>query len=90
MQLPKHKRHQSSESARLSDRETEVLTIVAQGYTSREAAEQLFVAKCTIDYHLEKIYRKLGVNNRLNAVRQAIRHGILPSIPNFTRSRSKK
>jgi DNA-binding CsgD family transcriptional regulator len=62
----------------LSKREIEVLSRIAGGLTSKQTADELFVAKSTVDYHLENIYRKLGVNNRINAIRAAVNLGFLP------------
>lgn len=56
---------------------------VAGGLTSRQTAKQLYVAKSTVDYHLENIYRKLKVNNRINAIRVAIELGFLPKESSF-------
>jgi DNA-binding NarL/FixJ family response regulator len=61
----------------LSDREMEVLTFVAEGFTSKEVAGKLNVSKSTVDFHLENVYKKLKVKNRLQAVRVALREGIL-------------
>lgn len=52
----------------LSDRELEVLSLIAQGMTNREAAAQLFISEATIKTHLVHIYGKLGVNDRAAAV----------------------
>ena len=65
----------------LSVREVEVLASVATGLTSKEVAVRLALAKCTVDYHLENIYRKLGATNKMQAVRLAMQLGLLPSYP---------
>jgi DNA-binding CsgD family transcriptional regulator len=49
---------------RLSSREREVALLAANGLTSREIAERLFVSKRTVDNHLQRIYTKLGVTGR--------------------------
>lgn len=67
----------NGEKGTLSDREMEVLTFVAEGFTSKEVAEKLNVSKSTVDFHLENVYKKLKVRNRLQAVRVAVREGIL-------------
>lgn len=69
---------QSEKRVTLSKREVEVLGSVSRGLTSKQTAERLFVAKSTVDYHLENIYRKLGVSNRINAIRAAVSLGFLP------------
>lgn len=68
----------SPAKVQLSRRELEVLVHIAGGLTSKQTANELFVAKSTVDYHLENIYRKLKVNNRINAIRVAADLGFLP------------
>jgi len=64
-------------AALLTRREQEVLTIAAEGLTAREIAERLGVRERTITTHLGRIYGKLGVGNRLAAVRLAVRSGLV-------------
>jgi DNA-binding NarL/FixJ family response regulator len=61
----------------LSQREREVLKLIAGGATNREAAAQLFVSEATIKTHLLHIYEKLGVRDRAAAVGEAYRRGLL-------------
>jgi DNA-binding NarL/FixJ family response regulator len=61
----------------LTRRESEVLTIAAEGLTAREMAERLGVSERTITTHLGRIYGKLGVGSRLAAVRLAVRSGLV-------------
>jgi DNA-binding NarL/FixJ family response regulator len=61
----------------LTRRESEVLTIAAEGLTAREMAERLGVSERTITTHLGRIYGKLGVGSRLAAVRLAVRAGLV-------------
>lgn len=61
----------------LSQREREVLKLIANGATNREAASQLFVSEATIKTHLLHIYEKLGVRDRAAAVGEAYRRGLL-------------
>lgn len=61
----------------LSQREREVLKLIANGTTNREAAAQLFVSEATIKTHLLHIYEKLGVRDRAAAVGEAYRRGLL-------------
>lgn len=68
---------------RLTKREIEVLSLIAQGHSSKEAADVLFVSKRTVDFHLANIYDKLQVNNRVQAFRAATRLGLIPFEPTF-------
>jgi DNA-binding NarL/FixJ family response regulator len=60
----------------LSQRESEVLVLLARGLSNRLIAAELIVGEETIKTHLRSIYRKLGVNDRAQAVATAIRQGI--------------
>jgi len=62
----------------LSQRELEVLKLVAAGAANREAAARLFVSEATIKTHLLHIYDKLGVRDRAAAVGEGYRRGLLP------------
>jgi LuxR family transcriptional regulator, maltose regulon positive regulatory protein len=55
----------------LSERELEVLRLMAQGLTYQEAAEQLIVSLNTVRFHVKSIYGKLGVDNRTAALEKA-------------------
>ena len=61
----------------LSDREHEVLELIASGATNREIAESLFLSPHTVKEHTSALYRKLGARNRAEAVQRAQRHGLL-------------
>jgi len=63
--------------AGLTDREVEVLRLVAKGLNRREAAKVLFVSEGTIRSHLEHIYMKIGVSNRSLATLFAMEHDLL-------------
>ena len=64
----------------LSERELEVLRLVAEGLTNREIASRLFVSLNTVKAHTRNIYGKLEVHSRTQAVVRARAFGILPSI----------
>jgi DNA-binding NarL/FixJ family response regulator len=70
-----------AEPLRLTDRERQVLTVAAEGLTAREIAVRLGVRERTVTTHLARIYGKLGVGNRLAAVRVATRAGLVPMVP---------
>ena len=61
----------------LSQRELEVLGLVAAGNTNREAAARLFITEATVKTHLLNIYAKLGVGDRAAAVAEAFNRGLL-------------
>jgi DNA-binding NarL/FixJ family response regulator len=61
----------------LSPRELEVLRLVADGATNREAAAKLFISEASIKTHLLHIYAKLDVRDRAAAVGEAYRRGLL-------------
>jgi DNA-binding NarL/FixJ family response regulator len=66
----------------LSERELEVLALIAQGETNRGAAARLFISEATIKTHLLHIYTKLDVNDRAAAVAVGYERGLL--IPHRT------
>jgi DNA-binding NarL/FixJ family response regulator len=61
----------------ISQRELEVLELVAQGTSNRDAAARLFISEATVKTHLMHIYGKLGVNDRAAAVAEAFNRGLL-------------
>ncbi|MBS0291603.1 MAG: response regulator transcription factor [Proteobacteria bacterium] len=64
------------ETERLSQREKEVLRMVASGYTSAEIGERLAISSLTVNTHIKNIYRKLQVRTRAQAVRFASLRGL--------------
>ena len=64
-------------SADLSDRELEVLTLTAKGQTNKEIGLQLHISSRTVQGHLRKIFSKLDVNSRTEAVTKAISLGLM-------------
>jgi LuxR family maltose regulon positive regulatory protein len=63
----------------LSEREIEVLQLIAEGLTNPDIAARLYLSLNTVKVHTRNIYGKLGVNNRTQAVARARSLGILPS-----------
>lgn len=65
------------ERPRLSQRETAVLRLVAEGCTNAEIGRRLFIGESTVKTHLLRIFGKLDVTDRTAAVTNAMRHGLL-------------
>ena len=61
----------------LTPRETEVLRLIAQGYTNRQIAEKLTISVRTVETHRANITGKLGLRSRVELVRYAREHGLL-------------
>lgn len=64
--------HPAPRISNLTDREVEVLRLVAEGLTDAEAAERLFISRRTVSQHLRSVYNKLGVSSRAAATRVAV------------------
>ena len=61
----------------LSERELEVIKLMARGSANKEIAAELFISESTVKSHIASIFQKLEVNDRTGAVTQAIRKGII-------------
>lgn len=83
MAMPSTSRDLAPRGVRLTPTEVKVLSLIAQGHSSKEAADKLVVSKRTVDFHLANIYDKLQVNNRVQALRMATRLGLIPFEPLF-------
>jgi DNA-binding NarL/FixJ family response regulator len=73
----KHSRGQPRESGGLSEREREVMRRIAQGYRTREIADQLSLSHKTIEKHRSTLMRKLGLRTATAVAAYAIAHGYL-------------
>lgn len=65
----------------LTEREHDVLRLMAGGYANREIAEALHLAEGTVKNHVSSVLAKLGVRDRTRAVLKALHHGLLPDRP---------
>ena len=63
----------------LSDREMQVLKLVAEGFSSREVAEQIFVSTKTVETYRSRFAEKLGLKSRAQIVQYALNLGLLSS-----------
>jgi DNA-binding CsgD family transcriptional regulator len=63
--------------AGLSDREAQVLALLARGHSNREIASQLGITPKTAGHHVEHLYAKIGVSTRAAAALFALEHGLL-------------
>ena len=61
----------------LTDRERDVLKLVAEGYTTQEIAHMLVVSPKTVEGHRTNLMAKLGIHNRIDLVKYALRKGII-------------
>jgi DNA-binding NarL/FixJ family response regulator len=61
----------------LTPRELEVVKLIAEGLTGEEIAEQLVISKKTVDRHRANVLEKLGMRNRVELTRYAIRRGLV-------------
>jgi DNA-binding NarL/FixJ family response regulator len=64
------------DSPQLTDRETEVLRLVAKGLTARQIADRLVLSHRTVENHVQSTLRKLQLHNRVELTRYAIEHGL--------------
>jgi DNA-binding NarL/FixJ family response regulator len=61
----------------LTERELEILQLLAFGYTNRDIAGRLFISPDTVKTHLEHVYQKLGASDRTAAVAEAMRRRLI-------------
>ncbi|MFB9687677.1 response regulator transcription factor [Amycolatopsis plumensis] len=78
--LPSGVRIANLEHARrmkLTDREFEVLTLIAEGLSNREIGQQLYLTEDTVKTHIRRMFQKFGVGDRAHAVAVGYQRGIL-------------
>ena len=62
----------------MTDREREVLYLAAEGHTNTEIGKRLFISPRTVEIHRANMMAKLGLRNRTELIRYALKRGILP------------
>ncbi len=67
--------------AGLTEREVDVLRLLARGFSNKEIASRLVISRKTVGKHVEHIYAKIGASNRAAASLFAVQHGLLPEAP---------
>lgn len=70
-------REENDARPRLSDREHEVLKLIAQGLSAPEIGERIHLSTATVKTHLQHLYEKLGVSERAAAVAEGMRRGLV-------------
>jgi DNA-binding NarL/FixJ family response regulator len=70
-------KHREKNAQSLTEREVEILQLLAFGHTNRDIAEKLFISPDTVKTHLEHIYQKLGATDRTAAVAEALRRRLI-------------
>lgn len=70
-------REETEEVCPLTERELDILRLLAKGWTNARMAEELRISKRTVKFHVENLLGKLGVGNRTEAVVEGIRRGWL-------------
>ncbi|WP_258236729.1 response regulator [Nocardioides campestrisoli] len=76
-QMSKPERHQVNGGLRLTERELEVLRLVAKGMNNREIAKQLFISENTVKNHVRNMLEKLQLHSRMEAVMYAVKEKLL-------------
>ena len=66
----------SRERSQLSQREKEIIVLIAQGYKNKEIAEKMFITEQTVKNHLHNVFDKLGVSDRLELALYAIHNSL--------------
>lgn len=72
-----HSRSTGTVSEPLTERENEVLRLIARGWSNQRIADELCIAEITVRTHVSHVLAKLGVNNRVEAALHALRKGLV-------------
>ena len=70
------RKHEVGTPEELTPQEAQIAALVSRGHANREIAAQLFVSPSTVEYHLRKVFRKLGVSSRTQLAHRVINQGI--------------
>ncbi|MCF6240117.1 MAG: response regulator transcription factor [Bacteroidales bacterium] len=68
---------QNKPSIEISEREKEVLKLIAKGYSNQEIAEKLFLSKRTVDGHKARLFEKTGAKNAPNLIMYSLKNGLI-------------
>jgi DNA-binding NarL/FixJ family response regulator len=71
------KKTRPARPAQLTERELEVLRLIARGHSIKQMAQQLTISPKTVDTHIQHIYEKIGVSTRAGATLFAVEHNLL-------------
>jgi DNA-binding NarL/FixJ family response regulator len=75
--LPPLRRGRDNRPAGLSDREVEVLRLIAEGCSNADVAQRLFISRRTAEHHVQHIYTKVGMSSRAAVALFALEHDLL-------------
>jgi DNA-binding NarL/FixJ family response regulator len=67
---------EATKIASLTDREREVIALIAEGLRNKQIAQRLFISETTVTHHLSSVFSKLDVSDRLELIIYAFRHGL--------------
>jgi DNA-binding NarL/FixJ family response regulator len=76
-----HTRAPQTRQPALTQRERDVLTLLAGGFSAQEASDRLQISRKTVENHKQRMFSKLGVQSQAHAVATAMRSGALPPLP---------